>query len=145
MSPTSRRILVALLLLAGAACAWLGFWQLDRLRERRVANRIAQHARDAAELKADAEGAGCREIASHVDRDRCTLKGTLRHVTLRPHGGVVALEAELYDGSGSVTLVWLGRRQIAGITAGRTLTVHGRLGCSDGRRTLFNPHYELSA
>ncbi len=117
-----------------------GFWQ--RATQRLVGS---QHARDAAELKADAEGAGCREIASHVDRDRCTLKGTLRHVTLRPHGGVVALEAELYDGSGSVTLIWLGRRQIAGISAGRTLTVHGRLGCSEGRRTLYNPHYELSA
>lgn len=117
-----------------------GLWERAKLRL--VGS---QHARDAAELKADAEEAGCREIASHVDRERCTLKGTLRHVTLRPHGGVVALEAELYDGSGTVTLVWLGRRQIAGITAGRTLTVHGRLSCSDGRRTLFNPHYELSA
>ena len=117
-----------------------GFWQ--RTTQRLVGS---QHARDAAELKADAEEAGCREIASHVDRERCTLKGTLRHVTLRPHGGVVALEAELYDGSGSVTLVWFGRRQIAGISAGRTLTVHGRLSCSDGRRTLFNPRYELSA
>jgi RecG-like helicase len=117
-----------------------GFWQRAKLRL--VGS---QQARDAAELKADAEEAGCREIASHEDRDRCTLKGTLRHVTLRPHGGVVALEAELYDGSGTVTLVWLGRRQIAGITAGRTLTVHGRLSCSDGRRTLFNPNYELSA
>ncbi len=47
MSPTSRRILVALLLLAGVACARLGFWQLDRLSERRAANRIAQAARDA--------------------------------------------------------------------------------------------------
>ncbi len=47
MSPTSRRILVALLLLAGVACARLGFWQLDRLSERRATNRIAQAARDA--------------------------------------------------------------------------------------------------
>jgi len=98
-----------------------------------------------AELQADTQQAGCRTIASHDDRDRCTLHGTLRHVTLRPHGGVVALEAELYDGSGSVTLIWLGVRRIPGITAGRRLTVHGRLGCQDGRRLLFNPRYELGA
>ncbi|MBA3553582.1 MAG: SURF1 family protein [Gemmatimonadales bacterium] len=64
MSPTSRRILVALLLLAGAACAWLGFWQLDRLRERRVANRIAQHARDAAVVRLP-EGLGAAGDLAH--------------------------------------------------------------------------------
>ncbi len=117
-----------------------GFWQ--RARERFSSN--AQDREDA-ELKAGAEEAGCREIASHDDRDVCTLHGTLRHVTLRPHGGVVALEAELYDGSGTVTLIWLGRRRIPGIVAGRELTVHGRLGCTDGRRLLFNPRYELNA
>ena len=72
MSPTSRRILVALLLLAGAACAWLGFWQLDRLRERRVANRIAQHARDAAVVRLP-EGLGAagdlaQDVVDAVDR-----------------------------------------------------------------------------
>ena len=40
--------------------------------------------------------------------------GTLRSVTLRPRAGVPALVAELYDGSGTVQVVWLGRRQIAG-------------------------------
>jgi surfeit locus 1 family protein len=47
MSPTSRRILILLLLLGGAVCARLGFWQLGRLRERRAANRIALEARGA--------------------------------------------------------------------------------------------------
>ena len=118
----------------------LGLWQRTKQRLSR-----GQEALEADELRAEAVEAGCREIASHDDRDVCTLHGTLRHVTLRPHGGVVALEAELYDGSGTVTLVWLGRRQIAGIGAGRQLTVHGRLSCSDGKRLLFNPRYELTA
>lgn len=47
MSPISRRILIALLVVAGLVCARLGFWQLDRLSERRAANRVAQEARDA--------------------------------------------------------------------------------------------------
>lgn len=117
-----------------------GLWRRTKQRLSR-----GQQALEADELKAEAVEAGCREIASHDDREVCTLHGTLRHVTLRPHGGVVALEAELYDGSGTVTLVWLGRRQIAGIAAGRQLTVHGRLSCTDGKRLLFNPRYELSA
>lgn len=100
---------------------------------------------EAAELKRDSERAGCTPIASHVDRDVVTVHGSLNCVTLRPRGGVLALEADLYDGSGTVTLVWLGRRQIAGIAPGRQLTAHGRLGCTDGKRVLFNPRYELTA
>ena len=46
------------------------------------------------------------------------LSGTLRTVTLRPRGGVPALEAELDDGTGVIIVVWLGRRRIAGIGAG---------------------------
>ncbi|MBA2640203.1 MAG: OB-fold nucleic acid binding domain-containing protein [Nocardioidaceae bacterium] len=102
-------------------------------------------SQDDAELQRDSRRVGCTPIASHVDRDVVTLHGSLSCVTLRPRGGVLALEADLYDGSGTVTLVWLGRRQIAGIAPGRALTVRGRLGCTDGRRVLFNPRYELAA
>jgi hypothetical protein len=100
---------------------------------------------EAEELQRDSEKAGCTPIASHGDRDLVTLHGSLTTVTLRPRGGVLALEAELYDGSGTVTLVWLGRRQITGISPGRQLTVHGRLGCHDGHKLLYNPRYELAA
>ena len=69
--------------------------------------------------------------------------GTLRTVTLRPRGGVPALEAELFDGTDVVTIVWLGRRRIAGITPGRSIQVQGRIGRHDGMRTIYNPRYEL--
>jgi hypothetical protein len=46
------------------------------------------------------------------------LAGTLQAVVLRPLAGVPTLEAELYDGTGTVTLVWLGRRRIRGSTPG---------------------------
>ncbi len=74
-----------------------------------------------------------------------TLHGTLRTVTLRPRGGVSALEAELYDGSGTATLIWLGQRRIAGISPGRQVTVRGRVGTHAGNRVLYNPRYELCA
>ena len=58
---------------------------------------------------------------------------------------VMPLEAELFDGSGSVTLVWLGRRRIPGIEPGRTLTARGRFAAFDGKRVIYNPWYELGA
>jgi hypothetical protein len=77
------------------------------------------------------------------DRQRVTVTGTLRTVTLRPRAGVPALEAELYDGSGTLSVVWLGRRQITGIEPGRVLTASGLVSWNEGRPTMFNPRYEL--
>ena len=100
---------------------------------------------DEADLREEATKAGCELIANTSDRQEVTLHGTLRSVTLRPRGGVPALEADLNDGSESVLVVWLGRRRIDGIAPGRQLTVRGRLGLRAGERILFNPKYELSA
>lgn len=98
---------------------------------------------DARELKNDAVASGCCPIEDAHDRQRVELRGSLRTVTLRPRGGVPALEAELYDGSALITLVWLGRRRIAGIEPGRSIKVRGRVGVQDKTRIMFNPHYEL--
>lgn len=106
----------------------------------RWANSTDQHARDMRETYADS---AVDAISSAPDRERVRLRGTLRTVTLRPRGGVPALEAELYDGSGVITLVWLGRRRIAGIAPGRSIQVQGRIGQHDGVRILYNPRYEL--
>jgi hypothetical protein len=98
---------------------------------------------EARELKEDAVKAGCCPIADAGDRSRVELRGSLRTVTLRPRGGVPALEAELYDGSALITLVWLGRRRIAGIEPGRAIKVVGRVGTQNKTRVMFNPRYEL--
>jgi hypothetical protein len=100
-------------------------------------------AMEARELKEGAVKAGCCPIADADDRQRVELQGSLRTVTLRPRGGVPALEAELYDGSALITLVWLGRRRIAGIEPGRQIKVVGRIGVQDRMRVMFNPRYEL--
>ena len=100
------------------------------------------HAR---ELREDTRATGLDLIAHAPDREKVRLRGTLRTVTLRPRGGVPALEAELFDGSGAITLVWLGRRQIAGIVPGRSIQVEGRIGVHDNTRVLYNPRYELIA
>ena len=108
----------------------------------RWANSNDQHAR---ELRQTVRESGLVAIDQAPDRTRVKLSGSLRTVTLRPRGGVPALEAELFDGSGAITLIWLGRRQITGIGPGRQLEVEGRIGVQDGVRVMYNPRYELRA
>ena len=113
-------------------------------RLRSTINRWASNtSHDARELLDTSVKAGCCPIEQAADRQRVTLQGVLRTVTLRPRGGVPALEAELYDGSGTIALVWLGRRQIRGIEPGRGIIARGR--ATQGRDSLvvYNAGYEL--
>ncbi len=114
-------------------------------RFRRALRRLTadDDERLAEDLLSEAERHGCCPIAEAPDRVSVALHGTLQSVTLRPRGGVPALEAELYDGSGTVYVVWLGRRRIEGIKPGVSLVVEGRIGGDGSRRTLFNPAYSL--
>ncbi|WP_456843918.1 OB-fold nucleic acid binding domain-containing protein [Cellulomonas sp. P5_C6] len=111
--------------------------------------RLKKAVASQAEIEADEERAdahrsvGCTPVDQLTDRSRASVSGVIRSVTLRPREGVPALEAELYDGSGSLDLVWLGRREIAGVTPGRRLKIEGLVCLIDGRRTVFNPRYEL--
>ena len=104
------------------------------------ANATDQEARD---LRKTHGESGLDTIAEAPDRERVRLRGTLRTVTLRPRGGVPALEAELDDGSGVITVVWLGRRRITGVDPGRSVTVAGCIGRQSGVPIMFNPRYEL--
>jgi len=99
----------------------------------------------AEELQAAIPAAGATPIADCPDREPVCLVGTLRTVTFRPRAGVPALEAELWDGTGAVTVVWLGRREIPGIDPGRKLKLRGRITTLQGRRAVYNPIYELQA
>lgn len=114
----------------------------ERFRSR-VSRWASSESYDAQELRDISVKAGCCPIDQAQDRQLADLQGTLRTVTLRPRGGVPALEAELYDGSGAITVVWLGRRRIAGIKPGQAIRVSGRIGIHDGHRVVFNPRYEL--
>ncbi|MFG2986664.1 OB-fold nucleic acid binding domain-containing protein [Streptomyces sp. NPDC048258] len=114
-------------------------------RFRRMIERLStsQEELHSAELQEDAEAAGCTRICDLHDRQIVKVTGTLRTVTLRPRAGVPALEAELFDGSAALDVVWLGRRSIVGIEPGRRMIASGRISMAHGRRVLFNPKYEL--
>lgn len=95
------------------------------------------------ELQDDCEQAGATAVRDCTRGEPVRVAGTLRAVTLRPRAGAPTLEAELYDGTGTVTLVWLGRRRIVGVECGRRLVAHGRLTRNEGRPTIYNAAYEL--
>jgi RecG-like helicase len=108
---------------------------------RRFASSNAELESEDLQRKVREEGAV--PIQNCEDRQRVQLTGTVSTVTITPRAGHPALEVELRDGSGAVTLVWLGRRQIPGIDPGRTLKVWGRISCHEGHRLIYNPRYEL--
>jgi hypothetical protein len=111
----------------------------------RVLKRMASSNEEleSAELQKTVRDSGAVPIRQCRDREVVDLAGTIAAVTINPRGGHPALEAELRDGSGAVTLVWLGRRQIAGIHAGRSVLVSGRISCGEEGRIMYNPRYEL--
>ena len=112
---------------------------------RRTLSRLATSAKEheAAELREGCADVGATLVTDLTAREQVVVAGTLRTVTLRPRAGVPALVAELYDGSGTISIVWLGRRQIVGIEPGRSLKCWGRVSLDHDRPVIFNPRYEL--
>ncbi|MEP6461945.1 MAG: OB-fold nucleic acid binding domain-containing protein [Frankiaceae bacterium] len=98
---------------------------------------------EAEELQDSVTSLGATPVVDCPDRQQTSVAGILRTVTLRPRAGAPALEADLWDGSGTVNLVWLGRRRIAGIEPGRHVKAHGRICTIDGDRVIYNPTYDL--
>jgi hypothetical protein len=98
---------------------------------------------DAAELQAEAAASGSTACRAAKRGEFVSVTGRLRTVVYTPRTNLPTLEADLYDGSDVVTLVWLGRRQIAGIEPGRCLTARGRVAIRDERKVIYNPYYEL--
>lgn len=111
---------------------------------RRLADiRRSDDAVAADELRVAASAHGCTPVAEAKDRQMVTVAGTVTSVTLRPRVSVPALVADLYDGTRTVSLVWLGRRHIRGIEPGTYLKASGRLCHPREQCTIFNPSYEL--
>jgi amino acid transporter len=124
-----------------AAPAGLPWKAAPAPRVRRLTTeREALHAE---ELQAEIERRSTTPIGDCGDRQVANVTGILRSVTLRPRGPSLTMQADLWDGTGHVTLVWLGRRDIPGIHPGRRIVVRGRVASIKGERTIYNPAYEL--
>jgi len=98
---------------------------------------------EAEELRAETAAAGCTPARECHRGQFVTVTGRLHSVVYTPRTNLPTLEADLYDGSDVVTLVWLGRRHIAGIEPGRAVRARGRIAIRDERKVIYNPYYEL--
>jgi hypothetical protein len=98
---------------------------------------------DAEELQQGSARSGCTPANTCSRGQLVTVTGRLRTVVYTPRTNLPTLEADLFDGTDLVTLVWLGRRHIAGIEPGRMLMARGRVAVRDDRKVIYNPYYEL--
>lgn len=96
-------------------------------------------------LRAHTQKCGHSAIAMCCVGQAVTVEGVVRSVMVEPRCNSKRFEAVLYDGTGSVQLVWLGRRVIPGIEPGRQLKVTGRLTSEAGKPMIYNPRYEIAA
>jgi hypothetical protein len=88
---------------------------------------------------------GCTLIAQAQPRSVVRVAGVVEGLRVRPREGVPAIEALIGDGSGQLTAVWLGRRQISGLTLGARIIVEGRLGGEAGKLVVMNPKTDFAA
>lgn len=115
-----------------------GYW---RRLVRRLTSDVAEL--DADDLSERSQAGGAQRACDCQCGQEAVVLGRLRSVDMSPKNSTPTLEAELFDGTGGVTLVWLGRRRITGIEPGRTIKARGRIAVRDGRKVLYNPYYEL--
>ncbi len=87
--------------------------------------------------------AGAVSIGTLTERQRAQVAGRVTSVTVQPWSSVPTLECELSDGTGSIVVAFLGRRQIPGITTGTKMRVTGTACERRGRLVIINPFYEL--
>jgi len=95
MSPTARRLVMGLLLLAAAGFARLGVWQLSRLHQRRAANVRTLAARGAPPVPISSASAGTDTLAQH----RVVARGRY------DPANQIVLRGEVYEGVPGVRIV----------------------------------------
>jgi hypothetical protein len=78
-------------------------------------------------------------------RCRQTVKvhGRIQAIRVEPLGGSPSLECTVADETGSLSVVFFGRRQIEGIAIGAVVSVDGMAIDHHGRLAIVNPVYEL--
>ena len=96
-------------------------------------------------IERECSEAGARRAKDCCRGDEVDIVGELRSVETGSRACKTGVTAEIFDGTDTVFLKWMGRNRIPGIEPGRRLTVHGRLAEVDGRKVIFNPYYDLHA
>jgi len=97
-----------------------------------------------------AEAAGLRDVVPArtpiIDaqwRERVVVAGRVRSVRVAPLHDAPTLELVLVDDTGAISVVFLGRRALAGVEVGTRMAVEGMVGVHKARLALLNPTYRL--
>lgn len=98
---------------------------------------------DAEEMAESSQASGAQRACDCGRGEEVTMQGRLRNVEACSKSSNATMQAEFFDGTDSVALVWIGRRRIPGIEPGARLLVRGRLGDRNGQKVIYNPYYEL--
>jgi amino acid transporter len=88
---------------------------------------------------------GTTPISDVARRQRVKVEGRVRTLRVHPLAGTATLELVIEDGTGTMSIVFLGRSKIAGINVGTHLRAEGVAGDHRGRLTILNPVYQLFA
>jgi amino acid transporter len=82
-------------------------------------------------------------ISASRFRTHASITGRITAARVQPRSGVPTLELTLSDGTGTIEVVYLGRRSVPGMTVGRSLHVEGVVGEHHGRLAMLNPRYSF--
>lgn len=110
------------------------------MNRRLVASRSELEARDEREQVA---GLDLSPIAEAVPRDRVRVGGTVVALTYPPKDAHPELSCRIHDGTGAISLVFVGRRDVPGISAGRRIIAEGVVAERNGQCVIYSPSYEL--
>ncbi len=77
------------------------------------------------------------------ERTRSTFAGRVRSLRVQPWSGTPSLECTLADETGSITVVFFGRRSIGGVRTGTVMSVTGIAGRHHGVLAVLNPEYTI--
>ena len=87
--------------------------------------------------------AGCQSIGGVRWRSQVRVAGRVRSMRVAPQHDAPTLELVLVDDTGGLSVVFLGRRGIAGVDVGSRMLVEGTVGIHKARLALLNPAYRL--
>jgi len=71
------------------------------------------------------------------------ITGRVRSLRVQPRANVPTLECTVVDETGGITVVFYGRRHIAGVRLGTRLVIEGRAASHHGKLAMLNPDYTL--
>jgi hypothetical protein len=78
-------------------------------------------------------------------RERVKVAGEIKRMRIKPRSGIPAVEVAISDGTGEVTVIFSGRRNIPGIDHGRCIMIDGVPHRDGAQIVMLNPAYTLLA